>query len=288
MDLRGVTGVATAPGNSGTALAVLVDEAFEEFVREKAFEISKQPGADCARQLEHYYTSKAVLIEKLLALRPSDLRAFGEARDKSKKLIVLKVLLERLQKAALQLPESWIRTKAYELYEYRGWQHGLDKQDWFQAKSDLYETFSSLYWHDRCDANLWTCITAKTLKEALLLMDRFRIDPDMVLKPPQEKPPQPPLEKEKRLRDIRLHDDTAGEFAREDGSPDPLALLSVPELDQYRGQAVAIIINGPQSATVIASGESREELHSNLAKEFPDVAKLDWCFCEVPLSGSGG
>lgn len=33
--------------------------------------------------------------------------------------------------------QASVAKRAYELYEYRGWQHGDDQADWFQAKKEV-------------------------------------------------------------------------------------------------------------------------------------------------------
>ncbi len=38
---------------------------------------------------------------------------------------------------ARELTEEIIRTRAYQLFEQRGYQHGYDLEDWFQAEAEV-------------------------------------------------------------------------------------------------------------------------------------------------------
>lgn len=42
-----------------------------------------------------------------------------------------------LRVGSLELTEDVVRTRAYELFEQRGYQHGHDVEDWLQAEAEL-------------------------------------------------------------------------------------------------------------------------------------------------------
>ena len=49
---------------------------------------------------------------------------------------------ENANNGANESLEDAIRSRAYELYEQRGRQHGLDQQDWFRAEAEVRAQFS--------------------------------------------------------------------------------------------------------------------------------------------------
>jgi len=55
-----------------------------------------------------------------------------EVKKMGRKPVVKKVAKESDDKISIS-PET-IEKKAYELFEQRGFQHGLDQQDWFEAE----------------------------------------------------------------------------------------------------------------------------------------------------------
>ena len=42
-----------------------------------------------------------------------------------------------LRVGSLELTEDVVRTRAYELFEQRGYQHGHDVEDWLEAEAEL-------------------------------------------------------------------------------------------------------------------------------------------------------
>lgn len=41
------------------------------------------------------------------------------------------------EKGSLELTEDIIRVRAYQLFEQRGYEHGHDLEDWFQAEAEI-------------------------------------------------------------------------------------------------------------------------------------------------------
>ena len=42
-----------------------------------------------------------------------------------------------LDKGSLELTEEYIRLRAYQLFEERGYEHGHDLEDWLQAEAEI-------------------------------------------------------------------------------------------------------------------------------------------------------
>jgi len=55
-----------------------------------------------------------------------------EVKKRGRKPVVKKVAKESDDKISISL--ETIEKKAYQLFEQRGFQHGLDQQDWFEAE----------------------------------------------------------------------------------------------------------------------------------------------------------
>ena len=55
-----------------------------------------------------------------------------EVKKRGRKPVVKKVAQESDGKISISL--ETIEKKAYQLFEQRGFQHGLDQQDWFEAE----------------------------------------------------------------------------------------------------------------------------------------------------------
>ena len=55
-----------------------------------------------------------------------------EVKKRGRKPVVKKVAKEADDRISMSV--EMIEKKAYELFEQRGFQHGLDQQDWFEAE----------------------------------------------------------------------------------------------------------------------------------------------------------
>ena len=74
---------------------------------------------------------------------PSNAEKKGKVNPMAKMPVHKKDVKTRQSQAVLSLVRSEeefqtrIAKRAYELYEQRGWQHGYDREDWFQAEKEV-------------------------------------------------------------------------------------------------------------------------------------------------------
>jgi hypothetical protein len=277
--------VATNDTGPGTGIATITkDDAFDEVVKTAAYDKAKHRGPVCARPLEDWYECKADLIQRLLATSPSQRRAMQQADKENRKVFLFRLVVPSAPpapspKGALELPWEWIAVYAFGLFEQRGYVHGFDRQDWFNAKADLLERFGPLYYHTQCDSAYWAKFAGLPVSTAWSLMDGFSADMDISTMLPGYSPPP---RKDSTMRPtIRIRAVTPEECQSAERNRDPLELLSDADRRKYSGQSVAVTITGERRAEVIASAPTRDQLEHQLAANC-NFAELDCAFCEVP------
>lgn len=148
-------------------------------------------------------------------------------------------------------PIEWIQAKAFERFEHRGREHGRDREDWFAAKAQLFESFVPLMLRDSWSAELWQSLCAKPLKQAIDWLEELMSKPDMtsgishsrLLLDGRESKMQPV---------IKTFDPTPEDNERAEAAKIPGATLTQSELSRYKGCLVALLADGADKGTVVA------------------------------------
>jgi hypothetical protein len=135
-------------------------------------------------------------------------------------------------------PEEWIRLVAYRRYEERGRTHGHDREDWFAAKTYLFERFYTLMRRDTWTHELWHSLCDKPLDEALRELAGDAKPTNKVRGPmnPTVRTSEPSPELLERAKCVAS----------------PALSLSEDELDEHQGFLVALLLDEPDKGRIIA------------------------------------
>lgn len=146
-------------------------------------------------------------------------------------------------------PTSWIQALAYRRFEERGRVHGHDKEDWFAAKSQLFEKFLPFVVEEGWSWELWNTLRLGTIEQAIARLTDLSPANDRMSRAPSSlkvrKPKLRPLIK-------TIEHPTSDELKLAAAVKSPVALLAPGELEKYRGCLIAVLDSGSDKGQIIA------------------------------------